>query len=92
MGNVITGDDMRKGETMAQLAALQAKAGEIKAAVATLDTIPLEQHKGWAASDIAEARAKAGDVEGALAWALTLRPPALHLWALRGTAMGSRPR
>ncbi len=64
-----------KAASLGEIVAIYAKAGDIQQAIAIMDQIPLESHKGGAASTIAQAQAKAGDIEGALNWALTLRPP-----------------
>jgi RNA polymerase sigma factor (sigma-70 family) len=85
-------DAQSKDDDLARLTALRAKLGDLPAAVEAFRSITQENERGWAARDIAEARARAGDAEGALAWALTLEPPTVRVWALRGLAMGARPR
>ncbi len=79
----------RRDDLLAKIVECHAKLGELRAAVETFRSVAGDDYRGWAARDIAEAQSKAGDAEGALAWALTLEPPSVRTWALRGLAAGA---
>jgi tetratricopeptide (TPR) repeat protein len=82
----------RRDDLLAKIVEFHAKLGDLRAAVETFRSVTGEDYRGWAARDIAEARSKAGDADSALAWALTLEPPSVRTWALRGLASGALVR
>jgi hypothetical protein len=77
---------------LAAIAPIQARQGDIPAALATARSITEPGHAGDAYCDIAAIQARADRAEAALAWAARLEPPAVRAYALIGIADGVAAR